>query len=91
MLSEMSSREWIEWGEFYQERYFVDDLIDTHFASLSHLVVSFFADPKKHNFSVADFSLLGMSSDSDEDISDEQLMSIGESIAGGVRYVPASG
>ena len=90
MLAEMSSREWLEWGEFYQEHHFMDELIDSHFASLSHLAVCLFTDPSKHNLSVADFSLLGMLADVSDELSDEQLMSIAESIPGGVRYVPAS-
>ncbi|MFV9412260.1 phage tail assembly protein T [Klebsiella oxytoca] len=91
MLAEMSSREWMEWGEFYQEHHFMDELIDTHFASLSHLAICMFTDPDKHNLSITDFSLLGMRTDVDNVVSDEQLMSIAESIPGGVRYVPASG
>ncbi|WP_413734330.1 phage tail assembly protein T [Sodalis sp. RH21] len=90
MLSEMSSREWREWGEFYQENYFMDDLIDSHFAHLSYLAVSLFVDPKDHGISPADFSLLGAARENEE-ISDDQMMAIVESIPGGVRYVPASG
>ncbi|HBT9662426.1 TPA: phage tail assembly protein T [Klebsiella pneumoniae] len=91
MLSEMSSSEWFEWIEYYQERCFSDDLLDSHFANLSYLAISLFTDPDKHGISALDFSLLTTDREENEDISDEQLMSIVESIPGGVRYVPASG
>ncbi|AUU95636.1 MULTISPECIES: phage tail assembly protein T [Klebsiella] len=91
MLSEMSSSEWFEWIEYYQERCFSDDLLDSHFANLSFLAVSLFTDPDKHGISAPDFSLLATAREESEDVSDEQLMSIAESIPGGVRYVPASG
>lgn len=91
MLSEMSSSEWFEWIEYYQERSFSDDLLDSHFANLSYLAISLFTDPDKHGISALDFSLLTTDREENEDISDEQLMSIAESIPGGVRYVPASG
>ncbi|HBW4577318.1 TPA: phage tail assembly protein T, partial [Klebsiella pneumoniae] len=35
MLSEMSSSEWFEWIEYYQDHCFSDDLLDSHFANLS--------------------------------------------------------
>ncbi|MBX4772202.1 phage tail assembly protein T [Raoultella terrigena] len=88
MLSEMSSREWSEWVEYYQDFRFSDDLIDTHFSNLSYLALSLFADPDKHNISADDFSLLITASISTE-VSDEELMSVAESIPGGIRYVPA--
>lgn len=69
----------------------MDELIDTHFASLSHLAVCLFTDPKKHNLSVSDFSLLRIPAGDSNELSDEQLMSVAESMPGGVRYVPASG
>ncbi|HHQ8064130.1 TPA: phage tail assembly protein T, partial [Klebsiella pneumoniae] len=40
MLSEMSSSEWFEWIEYYQDNCFSDDLLDSHFANLSYLAVS---------------------------------------------------
>lgn len=91
MLSEMSSSEWFEWIEYYQDRYFSDDLLDSHFSNLSYLAVSLFTDPDKHGISALDFSLLATGRAESEELSDEQLMSIAESIPGGTRYVPASG
>ncbi|EOG1850210.1 phage tail assembly protein T [Klebsiella pneumoniae] len=91
MLSEMSSSEWFEWIEYYQDNCFSDDLLDSHFANLSYLAVSLFTDPEKHGITSLDFSLLSKREGESELDSDEQLMSIAESIPGGVRYVPASG
>lgn len=91
MLSEMSSSEWFEWIEYYQDHCFSDDLLDSHFANLSYLAVGLFTDPDKHGISALDFSLLAAGREESEEVSDEQLMSIAESIPGGVRYVPASG
>jgi phage tail assembly protein T len=51
MLSEMSSSEWFEWIEYYQDNCFSDDLLDSHFANLSYLAVSLFTDPDKHGIS----------------------------------------
>ncbi|HDZ0817473.1 TPA: hypothetical protein RRT69_005345, partial [Klebsiella pneumoniae] len=53
--------------------------------------VSLFTDPDKHGITSLDFSLLSKREGESELDSDEQLMSIAESIPGGVRYVPASG
>ncbi|WP_214469115.1 phage tail assembly protein T [Klebsiella pneumoniae] len=58
---------------------------------LSYLAVSLFTDPDKHGITSLDFSLLSKREGESELDSDEQLMSIAESIPGGVRYVPASG
>ena len=91
MLSEMSSSEWFEWIEDYQDHCFSDDLLDSHFANLSYLAVSLFTDPDKHGISALDFSLLATGRAESDELSDEQLMSIAESIPGGTRYVPASG
>ncbi|HBM3233447.1 phage tail assembly protein T [Klebsiella michiganensis] len=91
MLSEMSSSEWFEWIEYYQDNCFSYDLLDSHFANLSYLAVSLFTDPDKHGISALDFSLLATGRAESDELSDEQLMSIAESIPGGTRYVPASG
>ena len=40
MLAGMSSTELAEWGRYYQQQYFENDLLDAHFSRLSHLVVS---------------------------------------------------
>ncbi|HBW4580808.1 TPA: phage tail assembly protein T, partial [Klebsiella pneumoniae] len=57
----------------------------------SYLAVSLFTDPDKHGISALDFSLLATGRAESDELSDEQLMSIAESIPGGTRYVPASG
>ncbi|MGF5471706.1 hypothetical protein ACQE6Y_25950, partial [Klebsiella pneumoniae] len=57
----------------------------------AYLAVSLFTDPDKHGITSLDFSLLSKREGESELDSDEQLMSIAESIPGGVRYVPASG
>ncbi|HBW5686117.1 TPA: phage tail assembly protein T, partial [Klebsiella pneumoniae] len=56
-----------------------------------YLAVSLFTDPDKHGISALDFSLLATGRAESDELSDEQLMSIAESIPGGTRYVPASG
>ncbi|MGH4568169.1 hypothetical protein ACRFCF_26280, partial [Klebsiella pneumoniae] len=58
---------------------------------VDHFTVSLFTDPDKHGITSLDFSLLSKREGGSELDSDEQLMSIAESIPGGVRYVPASG
>ena len=40
MLAGMSSSELAEWGRFYREQYFENDLQDAHFSRLSHLIIS---------------------------------------------------
>ena len=86
----MSSREWNEWWEYYQEEPFTVCLIDSHFSNLCHLVVSMFVDAKDHDLTPADFSLLAME-EPQAKVTDDELMAVAESIPGGIRYVPVSG
>ncbi|WP_370518036.1 phage tail assembly protein T [Rouxiella sp. S1S-2] len=88
MLAGMTSTELGEWAVFYRDHYFQDSLMDAHFSNLSHLAVSLMC--KKHDLTPASFSLLCPKT-VDIEPSDEQLMSLAESISGGMRYVPASG
>lgn len=86
MLAGMSSSELSEWARFYHEQYFECDLLDGHFSSLSHLVVSIMYDTE---LTPRHFSLLNPVPD--EDMDDDVMMSIAENIPGGVRYVPDGG
>ncbi len=88
MLAGMTSTELGEWWAFYKDHFFHDSLIDAHFSNLSHLAVSLMCS--KHDLTPASFSLLHPPILGSEP-SDEQLMSLAESVSGGVRYVPASG
>ncbi|MDO6406256.1 phage tail assembly protein T [Pantoea phytobeneficialis] len=87
MLSGMTSTELREWSQFYRDHYFNDHLLDAHFASLSHLVISLMC---KNDMTPASFSLLHPDK-KDVEPSDEQLMLLAEGISGGVRYGPVSG
>ncbi|RLM13315.1 phage tail assembly protein T [Gibbsiella quercinecans] len=88
MLAGMSSTELESWADFYRsDNYFHDTLIDTHFSRLSHLMLSIHC---KNDCSPTDFSLLNPVA-LDIDMDDEQMMSLAESIPGGVRYGPVSG
>lgn len=86
MLAGMSSTELGEWAVFYHDQYFHDQLLDAHFSNLSHLIISL--ECKDHEMTPASFSLLNPSPP-DESPDDEQLMSLAESLSGGIRYGPA--
>lgn len=86
MLSGMTSTELREWSLFYRDNYFNDHLLDAHFASLSHLVISLMC---KNDMTPASFSLLHPDK-KDVEPSDEQIMLLAEGISGGVRYGPGS-
>ncbi|ANI82415.1 MULTISPECIES: phage tail assembly protein T [Kosakonia] len=88
MLSAMSSTELAEWGDFYRVQLFSNDLLDNHFACLSHLVVDMMC--KDHGLTPADFSLLNPLKPFPEQ-DDETMMHLAEGISGGKRYGPASG
>lgn len=88
MLSAMSSTELTEWGEFYREQYFSNDLLDNHFACISHLVVDMMCPD--HGLTPADFSLLNPLQPTPEQ-DDDTMMHLAEGISGGKRYGPASG
>jgi len=88
MLAGMTSTELSEWAVFYKDHYFQESLVDAHFSNLSHLAVSLMCS--KHDLTPASFSLLRQHTE-DPEPSEEQLMSLAESVSGGVRYVPVSG
>lgn len=88
MLAGMSSSELSEWGRFYHEQYFEGNLLDTHFAKLSHLIISMMGGDE--NLTPRHFSLLNPV-ESEPEMSSETMMSLAESLPGGVRYGPVSG
>lgn len=86
MLTGMSCTELQEWVEFYQERWFTDELTDAHFSQLQYLVVSAFCN---NEYTPRDFSLINQTEyETETEPDDEKLMLIAEGIAGGVRYGP---
>lgn len=85
MLSEISSSELSEWFGFFREHYFSDVLLDAEFSTLQSTVLALVTGTVKD----ADyFSLL--SPPLPEDRTDDELMTMGEGIFGGVRYGPAN-
>lgn len=87
MLSEMSATELGEWGEFYREHPFSDALLDAEFATLKSLMVSLASS--ENDAAAEDFLLLHETTGISEK-SDEELMTLGAGISGGVRYGPDS-
>jgi phage tail assembly protein T len=88
MLAGMSSSEFAEWGSFYGHQYFNSDLIDNHFSRLSHLVVSMLCADTE--LTPRHFSLLNPPEQAQEEMDDDTMMSLAESL-GGMRYGPGSG
>ncbi len=87
MLAGMSSSELAEWGRFYREQYFENDLQDAHFSRLSHLIISIMC--KDTDLTPGSFSLLNPPELVTEQDGDT-MMSVAESL-GGVRYGPVGG
>ncbi|MFS7384616.1 phage tail assembly protein T [Rahnella inusitata] len=87
MLAGMSSTELMEWAAFYKDHYFQSHQLDAHFSHLSYLIMSMAG---KHELTPVSFSLLNPLASAVE-LSDEELMSVAESIPGGIRYDPVSG
>ncbi|HEY1844603.1 MAG TPA: phage tail assembly protein T [Buttiauxella sp.] len=88
MLSELSSTELKDWAEFFGENFFFYSQIDAHFSSLEHLVLSMHCP--KHKLSVENFSLLKRPAvaASNDDMTDEQIMTASEGLSGGMRFGP---
>lgn len=86
MLSEMSATELGEWAVHFSLNSFSDALIDAEFATLKALVAGLVTG--RHQ-DASDFSLLS-ESDTVREKTDDELMSLGEGITGGVRYGPDS-
>lgn len=86
MLSAMSATELGEWGAHFSRHPFSDALLDAEFATLKSLVTGLVTggrpDPE-------DFSLL-QDDEAAAEKTDDELMSLGEGITGGVRYGPDS-
>lgn len=87
MLAGMSSSELAEWGRFYRDQYFENDLQDAHFSRLSHLIISIMC--KDTDLTPGNFSLLNPPELATEQ-DDDTMMSVAESL-GGVRYGPVGG
>lgn len=88
MLAGMTSSELSEWGSFYRRQFFENDLQDVHFSRLSHLIISLMC--KGTELTPASFSLLNPPAVVKEQDGDT-MMSVAESVSGGVRYGPVSG
>jgi phage tail assembly protein T len=86
MLSEMSATEMGEWAEHFRQYSFSDALLDAEFATLKSLMVSLVTGQKPD---VADFSLMP-DPEPDFEKNDDELMTAGEGLFGGVRYGPDS-
>jgi len=88
MLAGMSSSELSEWGRFFHEQYFESNLLDTHFSKLSHLIISMIGGDS--DITPRHFSLLNPP-EIEPEMDSETMMSLAESLPGGVRYDPVSG
>ncbi|MGA9618976.1 MAG: phage tail assembly protein T [Serratia proteamaculans] len=84
MLSEISATELGEWAGYYRENHFSDALLDAEFSTLKATLVALFASGDEP-INAGDFSLLVPAAPETE-VTDDDLMLIGEGIYGGVRY-----
>ncbi len=84
MLSELSSSEFSEWFDFYQENYFSDVLLDAECCALRATMLALTGH---QDIPLQQLSLLQQAVES-ETMSDDELMAIGEGLFGGVRYGP---
>lgn len=80
----MSSCEFSEWFDFYQEHYFTDVLLDAEFSALraTMLILAGNQDVKLEQLSLLQGPV------EPETMSDDELLAIGEGLFGGVRYGP---
>nr|WP_044611931.1 phage tail assembly protein T [[Enterobacter] lignolyticus] len=88
MLAGMSSTEYADWRNFYQDNYFQDALLDIHFSSVLYMIASLFnRDPQ---LTPATFSLLSRDTDTSDDEApdDTMLMAKAAGLSGGMRYGP---
>lgn len=92
MLAGMTSSEFIQWQEFYQDNYFQDALLDAHFSALNIHILTLACG--ENELTPGHFSLLsphvakGKNDSAGDD--DDKLMTLAESVHGGVRYGPVS-
>lgn len=82
----MTATELADWLHFFNETPFTLPFIDYAFSGLNYTVASVFGGA--NNVSPEDFSVL--SRQPAEEMDDETIMSVGEGIAGGVRYEPTN-
>lgn len=87
MLSEMSASEFNDWIVHFDKAPFTPQLMDIEFAALHTSIYSAMCGAKTD---IADFMLLTDVTVSDDDMSDELIQSISESIPGGLRYEQAN-
>ncbi|MEI9716157.1 phage tail assembly protein T [Moellerella wisconsensis] len=87
MLSEMSASEFNDWIVHFDKTPFTPQLMDIEFAALHTSIYSAMCGAKTD---IADFMLLTDVTASDDDMSDELIQSISESIPGGLRYEQAN-
>lgn len=86
MLSEMSASELGAWGEFFTVNSFSDLLLDAQFATLKSLLFSLVS--AKDVPSPDEFSLITLPVAVER--TEDELMTAGEGIIGGVRYEPST-
>ena len=90
MLAGMSATEFDEWITYYQHHFFDDALLDAHFSALNLTIVSLVCG--KNTLTTRHFSLLNpYEIEIAQELDDEQLMALAESVPGGIRYGPVSG
>lgn len=82
MLSEISATELGEWAGYYRENHFSDVLLDAEFSRLQATLVALFCSGEPP--SPDEFSLLNPPGEQEQ--TDDEMMSVGEGIFGGVRY-----
>ena len=85
----MSSSEFVGWVDYFALHPFSDQLLDAEFSTVRAMIANMFTG--NGDMSASDFSLLAHADDdSDEsDKTDDELMTAGDGLFGGVRYVPA--
>lgn len=83
MLSEISASEFNDWIEHFDKTPFTPQLIDIEFAALQATISSAFCGAETK---MTDFMLLTDIESSCDEMTDEMLQSVGESMPGGVRY-----
>ncbi|MGG4662931.1 phage tail assembly protein T [Providencia vermicola] len=83
MLSEMSASEFNDWIDHFEKIPFTPQLIDIEFAVLNTSIYSAMCGAKTE---LTDFMLLTDIETSEDEMTDEMLQSVGESMPGGVRY-----
>lgn len=86
MLSEISSTELGEWGNYFRRQSFSDVWTDAQFSTLKALMVQLVSGK---TVSAGDFSLIP-GDENRAERTDDELMRLGEGISGGMRFEPDS-